>query len=102
MIHVVAAIATKPGQRAAVLRLLKENVPAVLAEAGCIEYGAVVDVPDGPALQAPLGSDSFFVIEKWDSMAALSAHIASPHMAVYAQKTRELLASRAVHILTDV
>jgi quinol monooxygenase YgiN len=100
MIHVVAAITTKPGQRAAVLRLLKENVPAVLAEAGCIEYGPVVDVPDGPAFQAQLGSGSFFVIEKWDSMAALSAHIASPHMAAYANKTRELLASRAVHILT--
>src|ERR1700679_2863373 len=98
MIHVVAAITTKPGQRTAVLRLLKENVPAVLAEAGCIEYGAVVDVPDGPAFQAPLGSDSFFVIEKWDSMSALTAHIASPHMAAYSQRTRELLASRAVHI----
>ena len=102
MIHVVAAITTKPGQRAAVLRLFKENVSAVLAEAGCIEYGAVVDVPDGPDFQARLGSDSFFVIEKWDSMTALSAHIASPHMAAYAKKTRELLASRAVHILTGV
>jgi quinol monooxygenase YgiN len=100
MIHVVAAITTKPGQRAAVLRFLKENVPAVLAETGCIEYGAVVDLPDGPAFQSQLGSDSFFVIEKWASMAALSAHIASPHMAAYAKNTRELLATRAIHILT--
>lgn len=100
MIHVVAAITAKPGQRASVLQAFKDNVPAVLAEAGCIEYGAVVDLPDGPALQAKLGDDAFFVIEKWESMAALAAHGASPHMLAYAKKTRELVASRAIHILT--
>ncbi len=42
MIHVVAAITAKPGQRASVLQAFKDNVPAVLAEAGCSEYGAVV------------------------------------------------------------
>ena len=100
MIHVVAAITAKPGQRTAVLQAFKDNVPAVLAEAGCIEYGAVVDLPDGPALQAKLGDDAFFVIEKWESMAALAAHGASPHMLAYGKKTRELVASRAIHILT--
>ena len=44
MINVLAFITTKPGQRAAVLEAFKANVPAVLAEAGCIEYGAAVDV----------------------------------------------------------
>ena len=100
MIHVVASITAKPGQRAALLRAFKDNVPAVLAEAGCIEYSAVVDMPDGPAFQARLGDDTFFVIEKWEDMAALAAHGASPHMVAYGKKTRELVAGRAIHILT--
>ena len=100
MIHVVATITAQPGQRAAVLQAFKDNVPAVLAEAGCIEYGAVVDMPDGPAFQARLGDDTFFVIEKWENMAALAAHGASPHMRAYGNKTRDLVADRAIHILS--
>lgn len=43
MIHVVAIITAQPGQRSKVLEAFHANVPAVLAEAGCIEYGATVD-----------------------------------------------------------
>ena len=97
MIHVLAFVTTKPGQRAAVLDAFKANVPSVLAEAGCIEYGAALDVP---GTEPAFGTDSFVVIEKWESMAALKAHAASPHMAAYAAKVKDLLASRAIHILT--
>ncbi|MGD0013781.1 MAG: antibiotic biosynthesis monooxygenase, partial [Bryobacteraceae bacterium] len=41
-----------------------------------------------------------FVIEKWESLEALKAHGASPHMAAYAAKTRDLLASRVIHVLS--
>jgi quinol monooxygenase YgiN len=96
MIHVLAIITAKPGQRATVLEAFNANVPTVRAEAGCIEYGATVDVAGAdPAF----GPDTFVVIEKWESMAALKAHAAAPHMAAYSAKVRELLASRAVHVL---
>ena len=39
-------------------------------------------------------------IEKWESVDALKAHAAAPHMAAYGAKTRELIASRVIHILT--
>ena len=96
MINVLAFITTKPGQRAAVLEIFKANIPAVLAEAGCIEYGATIDVVGAnPAF----GPDSFVVIEKWESLAALKAHAAAPHMATYAAKVKELIETRAVHVL---
>ncbi len=38
MIHVVAIITAKPGQREAILQAFRANVPAVHAEQGCIEY----------------------------------------------------------------
>jgi quinol monooxygenase YgiN len=101
MIHVVAIITTKPGQRAVVLEAFDANVPAVRAENGCIEYGAAVDLmPSLGAMQANFGPDTFVVIEKWESPDALRAHAASPHMTAYGAKTKDLLASRVIHVLS--
>ena len=100
MIHVVAIITAKPGQRAAVLDAFHANVPAVRAEQGCIEYGPTIDAPDAGAVQTKLCGDSFVVIEKWESLDALKAHAASPHMASYGAKVKDMLASRVIHVLT--
>jgi quinol monooxygenase YgiN len=97
---VLAMITAKPGQRDAVLELFRANVPAVRAEEGCIEYGAATDVDVLGRFQAMLGPDSFVVIEKWASAEALKAHGVSPHMVAYAAKTKDLLAGRAIHVLS--
>ena len=100
MIHVVAIITAKPGQRATVLEAFQANRPAVLAEAGCIEYGAAIDVEDMGT--AAYGPDAFVVIEKWDSVDHLKAHAAAPHMKAYGAKTKDLLASRVIHVLNPI
>jgi quinol monooxygenase YgiN len=100
MIHVLAIITALPGQREAVLEHFRANMPAVHAEEGCIEYGPAIDAPDGGPAQTKLGPDTFCVVEKWASMEALRAHGAAPHMAAYGAKTRPMLASRVIHILT--
>ena len=99
MIHVIAIITTKPGQRATVLGHFNANVPAVRAEQGCIEYGAAVDLDPALKFQTAFGPDTFVVVEKWASPEALKAHAAAPHMAAYAAKTKDFIASRAIHIL---
>ena len=99
MIHVIAIITALPGQRARVLEAFNANVPAVRAEDGCIEYGAVVDAPGMPAAFAAFGADTFVVIEKWASLAALQAHAVAPHMKAYGNLTKPMLASRAIHVL---
>ena len=43
---------------------------------------------------------TFVVVEKWESTDALKAHAAAPHMAAYGAKTRDLIASRVIHILS--
>jgi quinol monooxygenase YgiN len=96
MIHVLAILTAKPGQRKALLEAFNANIPAVRAEAGCIEYSAAVDVEGAsPAF----GPDTFVAVEKWESMAALKAHAVAPHMKAYAEKTKDLLAQRAIHVL---
>lgn len=93
-------ITAKPGLREAVLEAFRANMPAVHAEAGCIEYGPAIDTEGAGGIQTPLGPDSFIVVEKWESLEALKAHAAAPHMAAYAARTREMIASRAVHVLS--
>jgi quinol monooxygenase YgiN len=96
MIHVLAVITAKPGQRVKILEAFRANIPAVHAEAGCIEYGPVIDAADSPS---KYGDDTFVVVEKWESPDHLKAHAASPHMAAYGAKTREFIASRVIHIM---
>ena len=99
MIHVLAVITAKPGMRDSILQAFRANVPAVRAEEGCIEYGAAVDADNALAFQTRFGPDTFLVIEKWAGMDALKAHAAAPHMAAYGAKTRDMIASRVIHIL---
>jgi quinol monooxygenase YgiN len=100
MIHVIAVITAKPGKRDAILEAFRANVPNVHAEKGCIEYGAAIDADPALPVQTKFGADTFLVVEKWESMDALKAHAAAPHMAAYAAKTREHIASRVIHILS--
>ena len=97
MIHVLAIITAKPGKRAEILAAFHANMPAVHAEAGCIEYGPAID--QAGMGNASFGNDGFVVIEKWESVDHLKAHAASPHMAAYAAKTKDLIATRVIHVL---
>jgi quinol monooxygenase YgiN len=100
VIHVVAVITAKPGMREAILREFRLNMPAVHAEKGCIEYGPAIDTPDVGKFQTPFGADTFVVIEKWESLEALRAHAAAPHMSAYAAKTKDMIANRVIHVLS--
>ena len=80
MIHVIAAITIAPGKRDDFIRAFKELTPKVHAEDGCIEYGATIDAETPISAQIPARSDVVVVVEKWESVPALEAHLAAPHM----------------------
>jgi quinol monooxygenase YgiN len=102
MIQVVAIVTAKPGQRASILDAFHANVPAVMQEPGVVQYVAVIDCEDGLSFQTNWGSDTFAVIEQWEDIAALRAHAATPHMAAYGAKVKELIATRTVHVLAPL
>ena len=102
MVHVLAIITAKPGQRDRILEHFRANVPACRAEQGCIEYGAAIDTEGMGAIQTPFGADTFVVIEKWESEDHLKAHAAAPHMKAYGAKTKDMLAGRVIHVLAPV
>jgi quinol monooxygenase YgiN len=97
VIHVIAIITAKAGQRGKVLENFAANRPAVLAEAGCIEYGAAIDVETMGT--AHYGPDTFVVVEKWESEEHLKAHAVAPHMKAYGEKNKDLVAGRVIHVM---
>ena len=99
MIHVVAIITAQPGQREKIMEAARANLAAVRAEHGCMEYGFAVDTEGLGSFQTKFGPDAFVFIEKWSDAAALKAHAAAPHMAAYAGKVKDLVASRVIHVL---
>lgn len=100
MIHVIAIITAKPGQRETILEAARGNIPNVKAEDGCIEYSLATDAEGLGSFQTKFGGDTFVFIEKWRDAAALKAHAAAPHMATYAGKVKDLIASRVIHVLS--
>ena len=102
MIRVVAVLTAKPGRRDECLAAFRANVPNVRAEKGCIEYAAHVDADGIGPFQAKFGPEAFVVLESWESPQALTDHIAAPHMREYGQKTKDLIASRVIHVLSAI
>ncbi len=100
MIHVIATITVKAGQRDALLAEFHRIVPLVHAEAGCLEYGPTIDVASGMSVQGPLRENIAVIIEKWESLDALKAHTQAAHMAEYRVRVKDFVESVTLQILT--
>lgn len=99
MIHVIATIELKEGQREAFLEEFHRLVPQVHAEAGCIAYGPAVDLPTDIPAQSPVRSDVVTVVEQWESLDHLKAHLAAPHMNDYRGRVAGMLKNVTLSIL---
>ncbi len=98
MIRVLASIRVKPQHLAEFLGVFKANVPAVLAEEGCLEYVPMVDTDTGiPAQEQEPGSVT--VVEAWESSEALAAHLQVPHMRTYREAVREWVTGVSLKVL---
>jgi quinol monooxygenase YgiN len=99
VIHVIATIELAEGKREAFLDEFRKIVPLVRAEAGCLEYGPAVDVATGIAAQAPPRDNVVTVVEKWESVEALKAHLQAPHMLAYRPRVKDLVVRATLHVL---
>lgn len=99
MIHVLATIETAPGKRDEFLEEFHKLMPQVHAEKGCLEYGPACDTFANIPAQPPLRGNVVTVIEKWESLEALHAHLAAPHMIAYRNKVKDFVAGVTIHVL---
>ena len=99
MIYVIATIEVKPGKRDAFLAEFHRNMPNVQAEKGCIEYGPTVDIKTDIKTQIPLRENTVTIVEKWESLQALQAHLQAPHMTAYRERVKDFVASVTLQVL---
>ena len=101
MINVIASIEIKEEQLSNFLEIFKSNIPNVLKEKGCIEYVPTIDVPTGLPPQE-INNNVVTIIEKWNSLEDLTAHLTAPHMLAYREKTKTLVEKMSVKVLKEV
>jgi quinol monooxygenase YgiN len=102
MIHVIATVEVAAGKREAFLAEFRKVMPLVHAEAGCRAYEPTVDVETGLPVMGPSRPDVVTIVEQWDSLDALRAHLAAPHMAAYRERVKELVKSVRLQVLQPV
>jgi quinol monooxygenase YgiN len=99
MIHVLAQIETTPGHRDDFLAEFAQVAILVRQEAGCIEYGAAVDVPTGIPVQNFLGETTVMIVEKWESIDHLKAHLVAQHMVDYRLRIKSFVQGVRLQVL---
>ncbi len=99
MIYVIATIELKPGKCEAFLAEFHKNVSNVRAEKGCLEYGPTVDAKTDIKAQIPRRENVVTIVEKWEGLDALKAHLVAPHMTTYRERVRDYVVGTTLQIL---
>jgi quinol monooxygenase YgiN len=100
MIHVIASIRVKAGRVPEFIAIFKANMPSVLGEKGCIEYVPTVDIDSGLPPQRK-DENRVTIIEKWESLEALHAHLRAPHMLIYREQVKDIVEDLSITVLED-
>ena len=99
MIYVIAGIELNEGCRGEFLKIFKGNVPKVKAENGCVNYEPTVDVDSGIPIQGELRENMVTIVEAWESIDALQAHLKAPHMLTYREQVKDLVKEIRIQVL---
>ena len=102
MIYVIATIRLNGQCREAFARRFADLIPLVRAEAGCLQYELTGDVETNIAAQEPVRDATLTVVEKWEDLGALEAHLIAPHMLGYRSDVADLVAGVSLQVLQPV
>jgi len=100
MIYGVVSVRVKPGKKEEYIALFKTMAARVRAEKGCLEYISTVDFKAGPPIQV-FEENVVTILEKWESLDALQAHLAAPYMADFFQKEGALIEGNVLKFLRE-
>jgi quinol monooxygenase YgiN len=100
MVYVIASVRVKAGKADEFLRIFKLNAMEVRKEKGCIEYFPALDMASGLPPQA-LDENLVTIMERWEDLKALLDHAASPHMAAYREKVKDIVEGLSVKVLRE-
>jgi quinol monooxygenase YgiN len=101
MITVIASITVRQQRMDEFIAIFNANVPAVRAEAGCIEYYPAIDIDTGVGRQS-LDHNLITIVEKWRDVEAWKDHLATPHLRAYHQQVKDLVEGVTLKVLQAV
>ncbi len=101
MISVIASVCVKADWLPQFIEIFKANVPNVREEKGCIEYFPTIDIDSGLPVQM-LDKNVVTIIEKWESVEALRAHLKTPHMLAYRDRVKDMVEDLSIKVLQEV
>ena len=102
MIYVIATSTLKEGCKDEFVKLALANYKNVHAEAGCISYLLNEDCATGMPNQPALRENCVTFVECWESIDALKAHLAAPHMKAFAAAVKDLRTGSELRVVTPV
>ena len=102
MLNLVVTMHIKPGHMAAFLAVCAELRPQVLQEPGCRGYDYLRDVAVTLHRPTPVDPDRITLLECWESIEALRAHMETPHMRAAGAKLKDLRESVELRVTEAV
>ena len=102
MIHVIVTSIIQPGSLDQYLQLARQLAPLVEAEEGCRRYRYTLETDSPIEIQEPVEAHRVTLLEEWESMAHLSAHLQAPHMKEHGPAMAALRDSVEIRVTADI
>lgn len=87
--------------RADYIARTKAILGTVRKERGCLEYRLLGDCDTTWEKPQRFGDRTLWMLEKWESLHSLRAHLATPHMKAFGPKVSGLRSASSFHVLED-
>ncbi len=101
-IYVLCRFDVKAGTADQYVKAVNTILDAVRAEKGCRFYALVGDAETDMKNQQKFGNDVLWMIECWDDVDALKAHLETPHMKAFGPKIKDIRTSGTFHVLKEM
>ena len=88
--------------KAEYIRKTMAVVDTVRAEKGCCEYRLLGDAATDWEKPQRFGDRTLWMLEKWESIDALKAHLNAPHMKAFGPTVRPMRSGSTFHVLESV
>jgi quinol monooxygenase YgiN len=100
-VYVLCRFDLKQGRDQDYVKAVNTIVEQVRAEKGCRFYTLVGDADTDMKGQQRFGKDVLWMIECWDDLDSLKAHLKAPHMKAFAPTARSIRHTGTFHVLKE-
>jgi quinol monooxygenase YgiN len=101
MISVVTTVNIKENGRTKFLEKFRQVLPQVMAEHGCIEYFAAIDIDSKIPIQE-FNEKVVMVLEKWIDMKSLHDHLNAQHIQTFLKEVQDVIENISIKVLQEV